>query len=83
MTTKTQYVAQAKAANPQPMFANINGAQVELSESEYDDAITAWAEMRVAQDTYINEQTIAKESARAKLAALGLTDTEINALVGA
>jgi len=50
MTTKQQYIAQAKADNPKPMYATINGEQVQLSDDEYDQAITAWAEMRVEQD---------------------------------
>ena len=50
MTTKAEYIAQAKAANPKPMYATINDVRVQLSDAEYDEAIEAWAEMRVEQD---------------------------------
>jgi len=48
--SRDELIAQAKADNPKPMFATINGEQVQLSDAEYDEAIEAWAEMRVEQD---------------------------------
>lgn len=85
MTTKQQFIQQAKAANPQPQYATINGEQVELSDDEYEASIEAWAEMmfqqeQVALAAEAAEQ--AKASATAKLAALGLTDEEVSALLG-
>ena len=50
MTTKAEYVAQARAANPKPQYATINGVQIELTDDEYDAAIEAWALMRWYQD---------------------------------
>jgi len=82
MTTKQQYITQAKAANPKPLYATINGEQVQLSDAEYEASIESWAEMRVAQDAHIDQQAAAKESAKAKLAALGLTEEEVNAIIG-
>jgi len=82
MTTKQQYITQAKAANPKPLYATINGEQVQLSDAEYEASIESWAEMRVAQDAHIDQQSAAKESAKAKLAALGLTEAEVNAIIG-
>jgi len=85
MTTKQQYITQAKAANPKPLYATINDEQVQLSDAEYDETITAWAEMRVAQDVAAEadaDAAAAAASGRAKLAALGLTDDEIDALLG-
>jgi hypothetical protein len=85
MTTKTQFIAEAKAANPKPLYRTENGTPIELTDEEYESSIEAWAEMRVEQEK-IAEQSRAKEAAaasgRAKLAALGLTDDEIDALVG-
>ena len=50
MTTKAEYAAQARAANPKPQYATINGQRVELTDDEYDAAIEAWALMRWYQD---------------------------------
>ena len=50
MTTQAEYAAQARAANPKPQYATINGVQVELTDDEYDAAIDAWALMRWYQD---------------------------------
>jgi hypothetical protein len=47
--TRDKLIAQAKADNPKPMYATINGVQVELSDAEYDEAIENWADMRLAQ----------------------------------
>ena len=82
MTTKSQYITQARAANPQPQYATINGEQIELTDDQYEASLEAWAEMRVAQDKYVAETETARESALDKLKALGLTDAEIKALVG-
>lgn len=50
MTTKNEYAAQARAANPKPQYATLNGVQVELTNDEYETAIEAWALMRWYQD---------------------------------
>lgn len=55
MTSKAEYATQARAANAKPQYATINGAQVELTDDEYDAAIEAWASMRWYQDNP-NEQ---------------------------
>ena len=86
MTTKQQYIAQAKADNAKTLYAIINDEQVQLSDVEYEETITAWAEMRVAQGAAAQaaaDKAAAAASGRTKLAALGLTDDEINALLGA
>jgi len=86
MTTKKQYADQCRAENPKPLYATMNGEQVELSNAAYEETITAWAEMRVEQDALETERATAETAAasgRTKLAALGLTDDEINALLGA
>ena len=50
MTTKAEYAAQARAANPKPQHTTINDVQVELTDDEYDAAIEAWALMRWYQE---------------------------------
>lgn len=81
MTTKQQYVTQAREANPQPQYRIVNGEQIKLTDDEYETALNAWAEMRVTQDKYVDEQTKTKQSALDKLKALGLSDEEIKVLL--
>lgn len=84
MTTKTQYIAQARAANPQPQYRTVNGEKIQLNEEEYETSIEAWAEMKTQQDAHLatlEAEAAAKASARSKLTALGLTDEEIAALL--
>lgn len=50
MTTKAEYAAQARAANPKPQYATVNDVQVELTDEEYEASIEAWALMRFYQD---------------------------------
>lgn len=85
MTTKQQYVAQARTANPQPQYRTENGERIELTDDEYESSLEAWADMKIQQDaaeTAEQAAIAAKESAKAKLAALGLTEAEVNALIG-
>jgi len=82
MTTKEELIAQCKAENP-IMVSVINGEEIELTGAEYDKACNDWAEMRLEQMTLenkINAAEAAKESAKAKLAALGLTLEDLKAL---
>lgn len=81
MTTKAQYIKRAKAANPKPQFATINGEQIELSDEEYEASIVAWAEMRVAQDLAQAETEAVIAAKRSAYTKLGLTDDEINVLL--
>lgn len=84
MTTEKDLIAQAKRDNPKPLYRTDNGVQTELTDAEYDEAITKWAEMRLEQLTVEQaeaDKQAAKESAKAKLAALGLTEAEVSALL--
>jgi len=85
MKTKSQYIAQAKLENPKPLFMTSHGRQIELTDEEYETTMEAWAEMQIKQDVAkadLEQKLAFKESAKTKLAALGLTDSEINALIG-
>lgn len=85
MTTKQDLIAQAKRDNPKPLYRTDNGIQTELTDAEYDEAINNWADMRLEQlavEQAEADKQAAKASARAKLAALGLTDSEVASLLG-
>jgi len=85
MTTKKDLIAQAKRDNPKPLYRTDNGVQTELTDAEYDEAINNWAEMRLEQlaiEQAEADKQAAKTSARTKLAALGLGDDEVNAIIG-
>jgi len=82
MTTKADLIAQLKAENPK-MTATINDEQIELNAKEYEKACSEWADMRLAQIQLEEAETKAKadkETASAKLAALGLTTDDLKAL---
>jgi len=82
MTTKADLIAQLKAKNPK-MTATINDEQIELNAKEYEKACSEWADMRLAQIQLEEAETKAKadkETASAKLAALGLTTDDLKAL---
>lgn len=85
MTTKQDLIAQAKRDNPKPLYRTDNDVQTELTDAEYDEAINNWADMRLEQlavEQAEADKQAAKLSARAKLAALGLTDSEVASLLG-
>ena len=50
MKTKQQYADQCRAENPKPVYAIINGEQIELTNDEYEAMIESWALMRWYQD---------------------------------
>jgi hypothetical protein len=52
----------------------------EIAQREIDAAL--WAEEQAARKAEQDAKDAAKESAKSKLAALGLSDTEISALIG-
>lgn len=85
MTTKKELVAQAKQDNPKPLYRTDNGVQIELTDAEYEETIEKWAEMRLEQmavEQAATEKEAARLSARAKLATFGLTEQEIDAMLG-
>ena len=49
MTTKEQYAEQCRAENPE-MHTTENGITRKLTQTEYDEAVEAWALMRWYQD---------------------------------
>jgi hypothetical protein len=82
MTTKQQFITQAREANTKPLFLNANGTLIELTDEEYEASIVAWAEMRVEQDAAEAEAAELLATKKAAYAKLGLTEEEITALIG-
>ena len=63
------------------IYINVNGVDIEATGSQLEELLATQS----AAQAIISEQetkAIAKESALAKLAALGLTQDEVKALVG-
>lgn len=82
MTTKNQYIQQARSANPKPQHCIINGLEIELTDDEYEASIEAWAEMRLEQDAAEASAAELLTTKKAAYAKLGLTEVEIAALFG-
>jgi lipopolysaccharide biosynthesis regulator YciM len=83
MTTKNQYIQQARAANPKPQYRTVNGVEIELSDDEYEASLEAWAEMRLEQDATEASAAELLATKKAAYAKLGLTNDEIEAVLGA
>jgi len=67
------------------MKINDNGIDREMSDTEraqYEAWLATEQQNQIAKIEIAEAQALAKMSARSKLKALGLTDDEINALVG-
>lgn len=47
--TREELIEEARRDNPPPLYADINGVEVELTPEEYEDALGHWADMRLAQ----------------------------------
>jgi hypothetical protein len=82
MTTKQQYVAQARSENPQPQYQTINEEQIELTNDEYEMSLVAWAEMRLEQDALESELENKIAARQSVLDRLGLTADEAKLLLG-
>ena len=82
MTTKTQFATKAKADNPKPQYKTINGAQIELTDEEYETSIEALATMLFEQQAAQVEAQNKAAAKQAVLDKLGLTADEAAALFG-
>ena len=81
MTTKAEYITQIKTENS-TMTQNINGENINLDKTEYDNACEAWATMKVQQDEHIEAETAKQVARQTVLDKLGLTQDEAQALLG-
>lgn len=79
MASKNDYINIIRTQNPKPLFRIVNNEEIELTDDEYENAIEAWAVMRVEQDT---AEQIKAAARQAVLDKLGLTADEITALFG-
>ena len=80
--TKDELIAQFNSENPE-IVSTINGEKITLDVAEYEKTRADWVAMRLDQIKLENEIAVAdtaKESAQAKLAALGLTTDDLKAL---
>ena len=80
--TKQQIIAQLKIDNP-TLIKQVNDEVIELDATEYEATIDAWADAqlaKVAKKAEAEAKAEAKEAAQAKLAALGLTVEDLQAL---
>lgn len=82
--TKQQWIDQFKAEYTE-LYKSVNGERIKLSDDEYEEMISYWADNQIAKEAEEQAKAEAeakKESGKAKLKALGLSDAEIEALVG-
>jgi hypothetical protein len=81
--TKAQRIEAFRAEYPE-LFKQVNDDRIKLTDEEYEATLAEWADNQIAkeaQDAARAEAEAKKESGKAKLKALGLTDAEIEALV--
>jgi hypothetical protein len=82
--TKTQRIEAFRAEYPE-LFKQVNGDRIQLTDEEYEATLVEWADNAIAkeaEDGARAEAEAKKVSGKAKLKALGLSDAEIEALVG-
>jgi predicted DNA-binding protein (UPF0251 family) len=82
MTTKQQFIAQARSQSPKPQYKTVNDEQIELTDDEYEMSLVAWAEMRLEQDAVEIEIANKVQARQSVLDKLGLTQDEAAALLG-
>jgi hypothetical protein len=87
MKTKAQIIQEFKSAHPTLKSGNDNDGYIELSEIEYEAEINRWADNEIMELQAKAAETLkaelkaqAKATAQAKLAALGLTVEDLQAL---
>jgi hypothetical protein len=83
MTTKQQMIELLKAEFPTLRVGDDDSGYTELSADEYETKIAEWADARLAKlakAAEVEAKATAKAAAQAKLAALGLTVEDLQAL---
>jgi hypothetical protein len=81
MTTKKEMIEIIRVENPNGLRTGSDETgYVDLSTAEYEAKIAEWADARLAKESAKAESDLAKSSAQAKLAALGLTADDLKAL---
>lgn len=77
--TKEELIAQYKAENP-TLIKRINGEDIELDATEYEEIINSWADAKLAKDARLIETEESKLTKISAYQKLGLTEDEIKAL---
>jgi hypothetical protein len=77
--TKNELIAQYKTDYP-TLTKGVNDEILTLDAQEYEATIAQWADNQIAKEEAEKSAEAAKESAQAKLAALGLTTDDLKAL---
>jgi hypothetical protein len=77
--TKEELIAEYKAENP-TLIKRINGEDIEVNATEYEETINSWAEAKLAKDARLVESEEAKLTKISAYEKLGLTENEIKAL---
>ena len=78
--TKNEIITQLKADHPTLRTGNEEDGYTELTASEYEAIIDSWADTQLAELQKVTAEQAAKEAAKTKLAALGLTTDDLAAL---
>ena len=69
------------ATKTDDVFVSDNGITRKATEAEIE-SLRSWQTPDVSRDAIFEAEDAARASARAKLAALGLTETEVAAIIG-
>jgi hypothetical protein len=77
--TLDKKIAELKKAYP-TLTKGVNDETIEMTVDEYEATISEWAQNLLDQENKKIADEAAKESAQAKLAALGLTTDDLKAL---
>lgn len=77
--TKNELIAQFKADYP-TLTKGVNDEVITLGAEEYEATIAEWADNQIAEESAKEATTIAKQSAEAKLSALGLTVEDLKSI---
>ena len=77
---KETIIAELKTQYPTLRSGSDEAGYSELSAKDYEATLEQWADSQIAEEAKIEEQKLAKVSAEAKLAALGLTPDDLKAL---
>lgn len=80
MTTKAQKIAELKLKHP-TISKGINNEIIELDVEEYEETITKWAEVELAQEAQAAEVQVKAQAKAALLAQLGITEEQAKLLL--
>jgi hypothetical protein len=80
MKTKNELIQECKNSNP-VIIQTINGVEIELTGTDYEQACSDWADMKLAQLTVEAEAQAKAAQKAALLERLGISDDEARLLL--